>query len=307
VSKFFKASKHWATQYVNTSNKQIKTIMKTLILTILMAAPLIPALAQQDTSKRTYDSTTVHKRTYTDSTHVNKPVPNNNNQNKPAPNNNTTTKAPNNDQQPAAKASPEYSKWYLGVRFLPTLTDLSFSKPQNGVIESSTVLGYGFGGLVGVNFSDHAGLQAELLFNSLAQQYKEGNATGVVHLNYINVPLLLVLNTGYSQQVNFNVAFGPQFGYNTGSSVSGGAGPYGDTVKTIVAVKPADIGFAYGLGLDIKLGSSSRTKLSFGYRGVFGVVDISDNSNNQTTNSYYILQRSFVKTYAAYVGLTFGL
>jgi hypothetical protein len=277
--------------------------MKRIILILFAMATLSPIYAQLNSSiqHRTdiniYAAFDVDRKSFTDSTYLDKPNKDNMHQS-----HNPTSEIVT--QGPALKPV-EYIKTYLGFRFLPTLTNLSFSNPQHGTVPSTSVLGYGFGGLYGVNFSDHAGIQAELLVNTLTQGYKEGNETRTVHINYINLPILMVINTGVSKQVNFNVAFGPQFGYNIGCYISQGPEPYEDTITAKVAVKPGDLGIAYGLGFDVKL-DNSQTKLTLGYRGDFGIVDVSDASNNQTVNEYYIIQRSFLITYAAYIGLSFG-
>jgi len=191
----------------------------------------------------------------------------------------------------------------LGVRYMPTVTSFDLHNSNGGVLETSFLLSHGFGGLVGYT-GEHVGVQAELIYNSLAQKFRDVSMDREIKLSYIQVPLMLVLNTGYSKPVNLNIAAGPQFSFNTGSSITAGDGSEGDTVHAVVAVKPADVGFAYGAGLDFGFGSS--LKLSIGYRGVIGLVDISDKSKSLTTNEYYVIDRSHVRTYAGYVGLTFG-
>jgi hypothetical protein len=69
-------------------------------------------------------------------------------------------------------------------------------------------------------------------------------------------------------------------------------------------VKSGDFGFAYGAGLDFSLGG--YTSLGVGFRGVYGLVDISDNSHSTATDDYYVLDRTHVKTYSGYIGLSFG-
>jgi hypothetical protein len=198
-------------------------------------------------------------------------------------------------------ASSEDGNGIFGVRFMPTLTSLQYSENQ-GVVETSFILGYGAGLLLGTNFNDNVGLQGELIFSQLAQKYKTGgDIERKVKLNYINVPLLLSLNTGIHNPVNLNFVIGPQLGLNTGSSVEVNNGTEADTVHAVLAVKRGDIGFAYGVGVDF----GSEVKFSVGFRGVYGLVDISDRSRNITTSEYYILDRAHVRTYSGYVGLSF--
>src|SRR5205085_11827790 len=135
--------------------------------------------------------------------------------------------------------------------------------------ETSAVLSWGFGGLIGFNVSDHVGFQAEVIYLPLAQKFKNANGENTIKLNYINIPLMMVLNTDYSAPVNLNVAFGPQIGINTGSKIESGSNGNGtDTVHAVLSVKPSDIGFAYGAGLDFGMGKSA--KFCIGFRGVFG-------------------------------------
>jgi hypothetical protein len=198
-------------------------------------------------------------------------------------------------------ASSEDGSGIFGVRFMPTLTSLQYSENQ-GIVETSFILGYGAGLLLGTNFNDNVGLQGELIFSQLAQKYKTGgDIERKVKLSYINVPLLLSLNTGIHNPVNLNFVIGPQLGLNTGSSVEVNNGTEADTVHAVLAVKRGDIGFAYGVGVDF----GSEVKFSVGFRGVYGLVDISDRSRNITTSEYYILDRAHVRTYSGYVGLSF--
>jgi len=203
------------------------------------------------------------------------------------------------------KSSSDFKKGYIGVRALATLSSLRVRNIDNSTVATDFIVGYGGGGVLGMNFNQHIGAQLELLYSALAQKYKDNSGiTRKLNVSYVNVPLLLMLNTDASRGVNLNVCAGPQVGINTGSSVkteSENSSDAIDTVHAVLAVKTGDIGFAYGIGLDFLLGPS--LKLSIGYRGVQGLVDISDNSKNATTNDYYILDRAHVNTYSGYAGL----
>jgi hypothetical protein len=202
--------------------------------------------------------------------------------------------------------SDDFSRVVLGLRFMPTFTKFDVKTVDEGVAKTSFVVGYGVGGFVGYNFSKNVGVQLEAIYSVLSQKYTERNLERQIDLSYLHFPLLLSLNTDITKPVNLNVSFGPQIGINTGSEVSSDGGPDGvDTVTAVIAVKPADIGFAYGAGVDFKLGPA--VSLSLGFRGVYGLVDISENSKSTTTNQYYVLDRSHVKTYAGYAGLIFNL
>ena len=192
----------------------------------------------------------------------------------------------------------------LGFRYMPTFSNFDLHNSEGGALETDFVMGNGFGALIGTNFNNHLGLQAEIIYTELAQQNRDGSLDYKVKLRYINIPLMLVFHTNYSKAVNLNIAAGPQVGFNVGSDIEASGVAEGDSVHAVLAVKPADIGFAYGAGLDF--GLSSSVKLSLGYRGVIGLIDIGEQNENITTDQYYILDRSKVNTYAGYIGLTFG-
>jgi hypothetical protein len=189
----------------------------------------------------------------------------------------------------------------LGFRYMPTISSFDVHTSQ-GVASADFVLSHGFGGFIGVKTSNHFNLQLEIIYLQLAQKFQQNDVTNTVKLSYVNVPLMAVFNTGLDQPVNFNACIGPQIGFNTGSSLDVENGNDADTIHAVLAVKKADIGLAYGVGLDI---GGENVKFAVGFRGVYGLVDISDQSHNITTDQYYILDRSHVKTYSGYIGVTF--
>jgi len=65
------------------------------------------------------------------------------------------------------------------------------------------------------------------------------------------------------------------------------------------------LGFAYGAGFDFSVSRLRRLRVSLGFRGVYGLFDISDNSKSITTDSYYLLDRTHIQSYAGYAGLSF--
>lgn len=207
--------------------------------------------------------------------------------------------------QPAPEKDDDYDfrRGYIGGRVLATVTDIDFNQHGDGTVETEIIWGYGIGGFIGYNFNPHFGLQAEVLYQSLAQRVKYSNLDARLNLRYLNIPLLLVLNTDVRKPVNFNICAGPQIGIRLGAEVEEeeGAGSSPDTLQAAVAVKPGDLGFAYGAGFDFRL--SDAVSLGIGYRGVIGIIDVDENSQNTTTNSFYILDRSKLRTYSGYIGL----
>jgi opacity protein-like surface antigen len=193
---------------------------------------------------------------------------------------------------------------YIGVRFMPVFTTLKFKKLNNEVVTGNVQFGQGYGALLGINFSEHWGLQLEGIYNRLSQKYTDIDIERTVHVSYINVPLLLSFNTNYRMPVNLNIVAGPQLGINVASDFSNSGGSDIDSLQAVLAVKKSDVGVAFGAGLDFALGAMVR--LSLGYRGVVGLLNISDTNTSITTNQYYILEKSqHATTHAAYIGLTF--
>ncbi|KRP07614.1 MAG: hypothetical protein ABR94_08265 [Sphingobacteriales bacterium BACL12 MAG-120802-bin5] len=132
----------------------------------------------------------------------------------------------------------------------------------------------------------------------------ENDVEQQLNLRYVNIPLLLSLNTGKTKAINFNAVAGPQVGFNVGSSLSHSSEQNPDQPQALLSVKKGDIGFAYGAGIDFGLNPEKTIRLGMGYRGVLGLLDISDSSNTTTTEGYYVLDRSKLKTNAAYIGLS---
>jgi opacity protein-like surface antigen len=115
---------------------------------------------------------------------------------------------------------------------------------------------------------------------------------------------LLSLSTGKSNPVNLNFVIGPQIGYSIGSSITTSGNATSDTMKTVLATRKGDFGFAYGAGLEFALNEPRTIRLDIGYRGVYGFVNISNTSENVQTGSQYILNRATIRTNSVYIGFT---
>jgi len=194
----------------------------------------------------------------------------------------------------------------LGFRFMPTFSSFNMQTSSGGTVKGEVTLGYGIGGVLGLNFSNHVGIQGEVIYNSLSQKYKDQALQHQINVRYINIPVLLSLNTGKSNPVNLNIVAGPQFGLNVGSSISGSNNTNSDTLVAVLATKKSDFGFAYGAGLGFALNSARNIYLDLGFRGVYGFVNVSSTDRAPGTNTYYILDdRANIKTHAGYIGLSF--
>jgi len=190
----------------------------------------------------------------------------------------------------------------IGFRLMPTISAFDMKTSSGGTVKGSANLGYGIGAFVGYNFTNNIGVQGEVMYSSITQKYTQESVERKVNLRYVNIPLLFSLNTGKTNAVNLNLVAGPQIGISVGSKVftSGGDG----TNQAMLTIKKGDLGVAYGAGVDFALGSSGMARLGVGFRGVYGLLNISDNNNSTTTNSLYVLDRTHIKTYSLYTGLS---
>jgi opacity protein-like surface antigen len=209
------------------------------------------------------------------------------------------------DSMKVAGPPPSFPVVEFGFRFMPTFSSFDMQTSSGGTIKGEVTLGYGVGGMLGFNFSNHVGIQGEVIYNSLSQKYKDQGLQREINVRYINVPLLLSLNTGKGNPVNLNMVLGPQFGLNIGSSIKGSSGSSTDTLTTVLAAKTSDLGFAYGAGVEFMLNSTRSIRLGIGFRGVYGFVNISNTNQSSDPNTYYILNRATIRTNSAYLGIAF--
>ena len=193
----------------------------------------------------------------------------------------------------------------LGFRFMPTFSSFEMKTSSGGTVKGDITLGYGAGALLGYNLTDNIGIQGEVIYNSISQRYKETDVERKVNLRYVNIPLMLSLNTGKTQPINANIVAGLQIGVSVGSKVTTSGGDGTSDVQALLAVKKGDLGFAYGAGVDFGLTPSRTFRLGIGFRGVYGLLDISDDNTSNTTDSYYILGKTHIKTYSGYIGFSF--
>lgn len=61
----------------------------------------------------------------------------------------------------------------FGLRFMPTISKFEMKSSSGGTIKGQATLGYGIGALLGYNFSNHFGIQREVIYSIVTQKYKE--------------------------------------------------------------------------------------------------------------------------------------
>lgn len=192
----------------------------------------------------------------------------------------------------------------LGVRLMPTVSNFQLEAYDGGTIAGQATFGYGVGGLLAINFNEHFGIQTELIYNSLSQRYVSREMDRRLHVDYLNVPLMLSVNTGKSNYVNLNFVAGPQYGFTLGYDVDVEDGGDADTLTAVYDIDKGDFGMAYGGGLSFSLNEMRSIRLDIGYRGVFGFTNISNAREPEDQNTYYDLGATYIRTSAIYAGIT---
>lgn len=94
----------------------------------------------------------------------------------------------------------DFNRVELGFRFMPTVSSFRMEGVGDNTIESKATLGYGMGGFLGLNLSNHVGISGELLYFSLSQKFKDEELGRTIKVPYINIPILLSFSTGKSHR-----------------------------------------------------------------------------------------------------------
>jgi len=188
-----------------------------------------------------------------------------------------------------------------GIRYMPTFASFRMKTSSGGTVKGTARYGYGVGAFVSFPIGTLFCIQEEAIYNTLSQQYKAQDVTQRVTLNYIDVPILLALNTGKKRTVNASIVAGLQAGISVGNSLFSSGN---NSSQPVVLIKMGDLGFAYGAGLDVALNEAHSFRLGVGYRGVTGLIDISNHKQAVSGNSYNIIDQTTLQTYAAYVSLS---
>ena len=202
-----------------------------------------------------------------------------------------------------AQDNVDLKRGEFGIRYMPTFSSIDLKAFNNDVIQGSVSMNHGFGVMMGFNLGKHFGFQGEVNYYEVSQSYRDLDLNNKVNIKYLNIPMLLSLNTNKEKRVNLNVVAGPQFGINVGASLKSTGTGNPDNVHAVVAVKKGDIGFAYGAGLEFAINRNHTIRLDAGYRGFYGLVDI--NASKTDNNTYNVIAEASRKTHAAYAGFTF--
>lgn len=193
----------------------------------------------------------------------------------------------------------------LGVRVMPVFSSFRMTTSEGKEVKGVGILGYGIGGLLGYNFNRHLELQAEVIYSSVSRRYTEMDVDRMVNLRYVSIPFLFSFNTGKFSAVNLNIVAGPQLGIMVRNTVYTSGNVMYDTPVAVLSVRKSDIGLAYGAGLDFRLNHAGTLRVGAGFRGVYGLLNISNTGETREGSDYYVLNEVHVQTYSIYGGFSF--
>lgn len=191
----------------------------------------------------------------------------------------------------------------IGFRYMPTISKFDMVTSDGNTVQGKGTLGFGFGTMIAVNINEHWSIQSEIIYTSLNQKYTDNGLEHDIKVRYINVPLLVTLNTNKTKPVNLGIAVGPQIGWNVGSSIKTSGSGGQDTVQAVIALKSGDFGIAYGATVGFQLNQSRTIRLDLGYRGVFGFKDVSQ--QNQDDGTYNAFGHNTISSNAGIIGIAF--
>lgn len=188
----------------------------------------------------------------------------------------------------------------FGIRYMPTFVAMSFRNSNGDVIQGDVTMSNGVGIMMGANFTKHVGIVGEVNYLDITQKYRDRNLDRQVNVSYLNIPVMLSLNTNKTKPVNLNFVVGPQFGLNIGGNVSANGNGETETVNATLGASGTDVGAAYGAGLEIALNRARSFRIDLGYRGSYGIVD--GRADKVGPSSYNVLVKGSRKTNAGYMG-----
>jgi hypothetical protein len=221
-----------------------------------------------------------------------------------------TTPTTDTDGKGGLPEPPALHRGEFGLRYMPLFTSLNLHTSNGNVASGHVTMTHGAGAMIGFNFSKNVGLQGEVNFYNASQTITDAGTSNTynVDMGYLNIPLLLVLNTDKRRAINLNVHGGPQFGLNISSSVRASGSGENQTVSATVSTGNNDLGVAYGTGLEIALNKAHTLRLDFGYRGFYGLVDLGARETNHNNNSstYTIWAKGSRQAHGGYLGLRIG-
>jgi hypothetical protein len=197
---------------------------------------------------------------------------------------------------------PAY-QWEVGFQLMPTYVTFSMNNWDGTSVQGDAIIGLSRSIVTAVALNPTLSIGAEMIYTTFNRQFNQNGALKRLNVNYVSIPILATVNTSKMSRVNVNLVIGPQFGINAGSAVESADGKEPDSLQNIWRGKQGEMGVAYGVGLEFALNSRRSLRLTTGFRGISGFLDVVDNST--TWAVYYSrTNRVNVHLYSVYTGLT---
>jgi opacity protein-like surface antigen len=132
------------------------------------------------------------------------------------------------------------------------------------------------GAFYGIDFTDDFGLRIEGLYVMGGAEGPYNTQDGDTHeaiikLDYIQFPLLFVVNIPATEQLTFDVTLGPTFSFNTTAEAEI---PEHNETEDISNIAGFEFGAAIGAGVEYKLSSMSILVDARYYAGATSVIDV---------------------------------
>jgi hypothetical protein len=171
-----------------------------------------------------------------------------------------------------AALNVEAKTMYAGVKGglnIGSLTgdDADNLDPHNGFIG---------GGFYGIDFTDDFGMRIEGLYVMGGAEGPYNTLDGdthdaIIRLDYLQFPVLFVVNIPLNEKIAFDVTLGPTFSFNTSATAE--IPEHGET-EDVPNVNGFEFGAAIGGGFEYKLSSFSLLVDARYYAGATNVVDV---------------------------------
>lgn len=176
--------------------------------------------------------------------------------------------------------TPAFAQFSFGIKGGTNIAEYSFK--ENGTnLDQESINGFTFGAVLEIGLGGNIYLQPEAVFVQKGSQLQVLNDDNKFNVNYLDIPVLLKIKLLNSNLLNINLLGGPSFGL----ALNGEQTLNGQTIDVNFGgdngLKRFDLGINAGGGVGVNFGSIGV----FGdVRYLFGVSDISDDSNREIKN-----------------------
>jgi hypothetical protein len=142
------------------------------------------------------------------------------------------------------------AKWGAGVKGGVNLGDVSGDDAPD---DTNMRTGFIGGAFAQADFTEEIGARLEALYVMKGAETDSAGVESKLKLDYIEIPVLFVVNFEAGEKAGFNIFAGPTFAFKVGAEVEEG----GVTVDLDDEIKGFEFGAAFGAGFAYQLNSAS--------------------------------------------------